>query len=155
MASSSVLPVKAPPAAAQGDDDSANGSGRPYLNNAERVFEYTIDYEVRYMSVLNIHGSRGGGWVLGHSPLIYIIQWSSTFESKQDEAKLHKGIRDAAREIVEGWQGLANEDMGITVISEFTSCMRTAGIDTTYSETQAYTRPMFPPIIIIIRRRHH
>lgn len=63
MASSSVLPVKAPPAAAQDDDGSANGSGRPYLNNAERVFEYTIDYEVRCMSVSI--GRRGGGWVLG------------------------------------------------------------------------------------------
>lgn len=35
----------------------------------------------------------------------------------QGEAKLHRGIRDVAREIVGGWQGLADEDMGITVIS--------------------------------------
>lgn len=34
------------PAASQAGSTSNGGAG-PYLNNAERVFDYTIDYEVR------------------------------------------------------------------------------------------------------------
>lgn len=45
------------------------------------------------------------------------------------------GIRDVAREIVGGWQGLADEDMGITVISASKGCRpRVLRIDTAYSE---------------------
>ena len=50
---SSVLPAAAAPAAAQ------NNSGSPYLNNAERVFEYTIDYEVGWMPLCMYGNWRG------------------------------------------------------------------------------------------------
>lgn len=98
------------PAASQAGSTSNGGAG-PYLNNAERVFDYTIDYEVRASRPLVM------GSIADSSTYTPIPQTHA-----QDEGKLHQGIKDVAREIVGGWKDVADGDLDITVISESTMC---------------------------------
>jgi hypothetical protein len=127
--SSAVLlpaePPPPPPAAAAAAQANAAASSSRYLNNAELVFEYTIDYEVgdRSEGVRRVRGSAP----LPRVSLYHRRQHQPTSRNRhthlciqsliQDEAKLHQGIRNAAREIVGGWQVLRDEDLVITVIS--------------------------------------